>query len=644
MGVWRRERNHTAGRVHSPAVASSILPGATISHYRIVEVLGEGGMGCVYLAEDLVLGRRAALKLIRAADDSDLMRQRLLREARAASALLHPNVCTIYEAGIWEGEPFIAMQYVDGAPLSETKRDLSTGAILRVAAGVAEGLAEAHRLGLVHRDIKPQNVMVSDRAVVILDFGLARTVDARQDEQLTANDSVAGTAPYMSPEQLRRESLDGRSDVFSFGVMLYELLAGHRPFDRNSVVDTIGAILRDEPAPIGMHGGAGAALEALVFRMLHKDARGRPAAAEVAREIEALRRQGDSGSMPTQVIGAQTVRSAAPPLTTLRLTSSVVNVDPEAAKLYLRARELWKKRNPPAMRNAIVLLQQAIELEPEYARAYAALGDCYFFLGFLQVSSPDAVFPKAEAALARAIELEPSLAEAHASRGFLQTVYGWNAKAAEEALDEAIRLDDKLANAHHWRGLYLRTQRRFDEADAALRRASALDPLSPIIATACALVPMDRGDVDAAIRICRTVIESEPAFIPVHFYLGLALERRGRTAEAIAEYQTAVDMAAADAEATPALAHALFQAGRVEEAEAVVARLRNAAQERFISPFFFAVAALGAARHDETLDLLDEAVSMRAMRMYDLHLDHRFAPLREDARFLALLERVGMEG
>lgn len=294
------------------------------------------------------------------------------------------------------------------------------------------------------------------------------------------------------------------------------------------------------------------------------------------------------------------------------------------------------------MRNAIALLQQAIELEPEYARAYAALGDCYCFLGFLQVAAPDSVFPKAEAAISRAIELEPSLAEAHASRGFIQTVYRWNAQAAEEALDEAIRLDEKLATAHHWRGLFLRTRRRFDEADAALRRAAALDPLSPIFATACAFVPMDLDDTDAAIRICRAVSESEPAFIPVHFYLGLALERRGRIAEAIAEFQTAVEMAAADAEATPALAHALFRAGRAEEAEALVTRLRGAAQERFISPFFFAVASLGAGRSDEALDLLEEAVSIRAMRMYDLHLDRRFAPLQEHPRFTALLQRIGV--
>lgn len=611
-----------------------MIPGATISHYRVVSTLGEGGMGAVYLAEDLVLGRKVALKLIRGADaSSDVMRQRLLREARAASVLMHANVCTIYEAGEWEGEPFIAMQHVEGTPL-DARGHLSTDEILRIAAGVGEGLAEAHRLGLVHRDIKPQNVMVSDRAVVILDFGLARTIDPQRDQQLTANDSIAGTAPYMSPEQLRHERLDGKSDVFSFGVMLYELVAGRRPFDRASVVDTIGAILREEPPPLPSRGARGAALEALIRRMLAKKAALRPSAEEVVREVETLRRQSDSADVATQVLSA--------PAATAVLTSSVANVDPEAAKLYLRARQLWKKRNPPAMRNAIALLQDAIEREPEYARAYAALADCYIFLGFLQVTPPSSVFPKAEAAIARAIELDPSLAEAHASRGFVSMVYGWDARAAEEAFAEAIRLDAKLASAHHWRGLLLRAMERFDEADAALREAAALDPLSPIYATACAFVPMDRGDAETALRIYRSVIESEPVFVPVHFYYGLGLERCGRIDEAIAEFRTALEMGRVEDEATPALAHTLARADRGEAAAELIARLREAAREKFISPFFFAVAALGAGDDAQALALLEEAVSMRAMRLYDLHLDARFARLRGEGRFEELLGAIGM--
>jgi tetratricopeptide (TPR) repeat protein/tRNA A-37 threonylcarbamoyl transferase component Bud32 len=622
---------------------SALAPGSTLGHYRILETLGEGGMGCVYLAEDLVLGRRAALKLIRAEDDSELMRQRLLREARAASALMHPNICTIYEAGVWEGEPFIAMQYVEGRPLTERSRQLSIDEILRVAAGVAEGLAEAHAHGIVHRDIKPQNIVVNERAVVILDFGLARSIEPQRDEQLTARDSVAGTAPYMSPEQLRHESLDGRSDVFSFGVMLYELFGGRRPFDRGSIVDTISAILREEPAPMSSRGIRAAALEALIFTMLRKRAADRPTAREIAGAIESIRRQADSGDAPTQMIGAEVTAALSRSVPPQTRTSSITNIDAEAAKLYLKARQLWKKRSPAGMRTAIALLQEAIEIEPEYARAYAALADAYTFLGFLQMTEPSAVFPKAEAAISRAIELDPQSAEAHASRGFVQTVYGWNPAAAEESFAEAIRLDPTLATAHHWRGLYLLARRRFDEADAALREASELDPLSPIFATACGFAPMYRGDAEGAIRVYRSVVESEPAFVPVHFYLGLALERCGRGDDAIAEFRTALEMGTADTEAAPALAHALARAGRGDEASAIVDRLRIAAKERFISPFFFAVAAMGARDVDGAIAALDEAVRIRAVRLSDVHLDHRFAPLRGDARFAHLLTRIGMD-
>lgn len=318
-------------------------------------------------------------------------------------------------------------------------------------------------------------------------------------------------------------------------------------------------------------------------------------------------------------------------------------LDAGAEKLHARAMQLLKKRVPGAMRSAIPLLQEAIELEPAYAAAYAALGECYLFMGFLQQSAPASVYPKAIAALDRATALDPALAEAHAARGFIESVYRWNPTVASEALTTATRLAPHLAIAHHRVGLHLLTQRRFDEAEASLRHAAALDPLSPIFATACGLPAMGRGDPETASAIYRTIIESEPRFFPVHFYNGLALEAAGRVAEAVEELRFAVSVAEIETEAAPALAHALAQLGLEGEAARITGQLREAAARRFISPFWFAVTAIGSRDYDLALDLLRESVTMRAARMNDLHLDPRFLPLHDDSRFQSLLADIGVD-
>lgn len=317
--------------------------------------------------------------------------------------------------------------------------------------------------------------------------------------------------------------------------------------------------------------------------------------------------------------------------------------DPNAEKLYARALELSKKRTPETIRSAIALLQDALALEPDYATAYAALGDCYLFIGFLQQSAPKSVYPKALAALERATELDATLAGAHAARGFIESIYGWNPTAASEALGTAIALDPKLAIAHHRLGLHLLTQRRFDEAEASLRHAAALDPLSPIYATACGLPAMGRGEPERAAAVYRAVIESEPAFYPVHFYLGLALEHSGDRVAAIEAFRFAVNAAASETEAHPALAHALAMQGETAEALSIAEQLRAAAKQRFISPFFFSVIAMGLGDHEAALESLTEAVSIRAARMSELHLDARFAPLHRDARFQQLLATIGTD-
>src|SRR5262245_42726952 len=283
------------------------MVGETVSHFRVTEKLGTGAMGEVFLAEDLNLKRPVALKMLSWQEPADAEAgARLVREARVTSALNHPNIAVIYEIGETEcdGEKrtFIAMEYVAGrtlAALADDKR-LSVPEALGIVRQVADALAEAHDRGVVHRDVKPGNVIVTDSGrAKVLDFGLAKYKAPAGDDTSTWSGrhrgfetpgALLGTIAYMSPEQARGEEIDARSDVFSLGIVLYELLCGRRPFTGKTAVALLASTLREEPAPIVRDGEpVWAELERLVFDMLAKDREKRPAGMrEVLSRIDAL--------------------------------------------------------------------------------------------------------------------------------------------------------------------------------------------------------------------------------------------------------------------------------------------------------------------------------------------------------------------
>jgi serine/threonine protein kinase/tetratricopeptide (TPR) repeat protein len=287
------------------------MVGRTILHYRIKQEIGKGGMGVVYRAEDTKLQRTVAIKALSADLVGDeKARTRFLREARAASAIDHPNICTVYEVNEVDDLLFFVMQYVEGKTLKKVigGRPLPLDQAMEFSLEIADALAEAHRRNVIHRDIKSSNIMLSERnQLKILDFGLAKLVrpaDASSDSHLTldltAVGSPFGTASYMSPEQARGEAADARSDIFSFGIVMYEMITGRLPFKGKSSIDVMHAVMHDEPAPLGE--GVPPRLQQIVSKALAKDPKARYQSADsLLEDLRALIRShyAEKGIVPT---------------------------------------------------------------------------------------------------------------------------------------------------------------------------------------------------------------------------------------------------------------------------------------------------------------------------------------------------------
>jgi len=283
------------------------MVGQTVSHYRIVGRLGGGGMGVVYEAEDTRLARHVALKFIpedMAKDRKSL--DRFMREARAASQLNHPGICTIHDIEDNNGHPFIVMEKLEGTSLKDLMRTRSIGVdeILDIGVQVADALAASHAKGIIHRDIKPANIFVSQNGQVkILDFGLAKVVhdpnssEAALEDSLTAMGVIPGTAVYMSPEQARSEELDARSDLFSLGVVLYEMATGKKPFATGNIITTLDAVLNQKPiSPVQLNPKLPPDLEGIIGRAMEKERGHRyPNALAMKGDLLSLRKETESG-------------------------------------------------------------------------------------------------------------------------------------------------------------------------------------------------------------------------------------------------------------------------------------------------------------------------------------------------------------
>jgi serine/threonine protein kinase/Flp pilus assembly protein TadD len=537
--------------------------GKVLGRYEIVSLLGRGGMGEVYLARDRQLRRNVAIKVLPDTIASDAARlNRFEQEAIAASALNHPNIMTIHEIGEESGTRYIVSEYVAGATLRERIPTIAVPDALEAAIQVASALKAAHDSGIVHRDIKPENIMIrEDGLVKVLDFGLAKlseqtglldTEAATLAQIETQPGTVMGTVTYMSPEQARGLHVDGRTDLWSLGAVLYELLTGEPPFRGETAMDTLAAILEKEPSPLPKKRVLDGT-DAILKRALTKDPAGRyQTANEMLNDLRAAVRgrelvSADDATLDerkTDVIDALPTSGLRPGRTSFALKFAIIgaliaaigvvvylSTRPAAIKgnssapgrspaydLYLRGNLKALKDNRADVEEAIKLLERAVQIDPNYAEAYAALAKAYTTKAFQ--FAPDSekkrISEDAEIAVAKALELDPNSADGHFARGIVLWTHAkrFPHELSIRSYKRAIEINPNLDEVHHRLAMVYSHIGLLDDAQAEMKKQLEINPDNTMARFRVGVIDAYQGKYEEAIEVYKTVPdEVSPALI-----------------------------------------------------------------------------------------------------------------------------------
>ncbi|HJQ71501.1 MAG TPA: tetratricopeptide repeat protein [Blastocatellia bacterium] len=572
----------------SPAIQA----GQVLGNYRVVSLLGAGGMGEVYLAEDLKLGRKVAIKLLlNKGLDDDLARKRLIREAKAAAKLDHPNIRAIYEVNDEGSTPFIVMQYVEGDILSTKikQRSLEPLEVVEIGVQMAEALVEAHSRRIIHRDIKPLNVIVTARGQIkILDFGLAKLLPEKESveteadtlSQLTDKGQVVGTVGYMSPEQLKGEEVDSRTDIFSLGVLLYNCATGKTAFTGSSTIQICLKVIQSEPPrPTELNPGLPAELERIIIKAMAKDSAARyQSAGEMLADLldlkATLQQPGAAHTRPTaRMLPSLPIKvpATAPVLLASRLRKNRFKIALVIAPLLLVAliwaamtlftgaghqpppeARVWYERGTNSIREgayhqATRALARAIELDGRYALAHARLAEAY-----MEIDSPERASDEVLTALALVPDRTalPKLDAIYLNaitatvRRELTAAINYYREIAEQSADA-----DK-PSAYMDLGRSYEKNENIDKAIELYEEAARLAPESPGPFLRAAILYGRKQDFkratenfDKAERIYRDSSSNLEGVAEVYFQRGAMLNKINKVKEARVQLEKALDIA-----------------------------------------------------------------------------------------------------
>ncbi len=525
-----------------------------LAHYEITGEIGQGGMGTVYKATDTKLGRTVALKVISRHSITEDDRRRFAREANAASALNHPNIVTIHAYDTVDGLDFIAMELIEGETLDHYLTFHSTPAPLDILRQVAAALAAAHAAGIVHRDLKPANIMITPSGLVkVLDFGLSkREVNAGDINQsaLTQAGALVGTPAYMSPEQALGEHTDWRTDIFSFGVILYEVVCGKRPFQGRNVMAILHAVANtphDPPA------NTNPALAALIECCLVKDRAHRlqsiAEAGTVLSSVSAAARPPRRhrlllalSALVLMLAAAFTSRHA------IRswLTANAPSVSSPTAHTHTQAGDLLLSRQDRKgnVDLAIAEFQKAIAADTAYAPAHAGLSHAYILKNR---ATPDPQWLRlARQSAEEAVSITPDLAICHIALGRVavaQSDYG----LAQTELTKAVELDPRRAETHRVLGALFNGRGDTAAAEKAFRTALELDPGDWRISFDLGQLYYSKARYSEAAAVWQAAAGRAPGYEALHRNLGAAFHMLGQHERAAAEFQRALEIVPAPA-------------------------------------------------------------------------------------------------